>query len=156
MEEGFQEFAQSKVSESFTALSADLVELDVENSSDATLGDETIAIVIGMVNSDESLRGRITLTCDSAVVQAVTHRMLGDEPADTMETYFTIAEFVNMFCGGALTEINNRYKGTGLRLTPPAIFAGKGMEITAPSVASQCSGFRSSEGSLTLDVGFEG
>jgi len=112
-----------------------------------------ISIVVGVVGKN---KGRILLEGDNTTIKMITENM-NEGPFDNiMDMYFCLAEFTNMFCGNALTLINNKYRGSDLRLTPPAIFAGTDMEISTLGIKSSSSCYKCDHGLAILDIGFEG
>lgn len=111
------------------------------------------SVIIGIVPTD---KGRILFEAEQNLVTGITEGMNGGPLDSIMDTYLYLAEFANTFCGNALSQINNIYKGNELRLTPPALFAGSNMRIITPSVWSDSVFYTSEFGQAVLNVGFEG
>jgi CheY-specific phosphatase CheX len=118
-----------------------------------TVGSEKISIVVGMVGQN---KGRILFETDAHAARSIAEGINGEPVEDEMEMYLFLSEFTNTFSGRAVTAINNQYKGTDLRLTPPAIFAGHDMEVVTPNIQTTKVGYTNTHGSIVLDIGFEG
>lgn len=128
--------------------------LTVQNAPNGEFpGDKKTIIVIGVTGKN---KGRVLLELNDPISSAITEYMNGEPLQDPMEKYFFLAEFANIFCGKAITLLNNIYKGSDLRLTPPAIIAGTSMEIASPNIQSSQLFFLSGNGTLSLNMGFEG
>lgn len=115
-------------------------------------GDIT-SVIIGTVGKN---KGRIIFQSSEAVATVIAESMNGEAFEDKEERNIFLGEFVNTFCGSAITKINNLFKESELRLTPPALFSGKSMKIITPSVKSGILVFQSIEGQMIVDIGFEG
>ena len=111
------------------------------------------SVIIGIVGKN---KGRILFEGDNTTIKMITENMNEGPFGNMMDMYFCLAEFTNMFCGNAVTVLNNQYRGSDLRLTPPAIFAGTDMEISTPSIKSSSSFYTCDHGLVILDIGFEG
>jgi CheY-specific phosphatase CheX len=135
------------------------VALEVSGLNFKEIGREVIteqkkfSVIIGIVGRN---KGRILFEGDSAAIKMITENMNEGPFGNIMDMYFYLAEFTNMFCGNAITSINNKYRGSDLRLTPPAIFAGTDMEIFTPSIKSSSMFYRCDHGLAILEIGFEG
>ena len=117
------------------------------------MDDRTFCVIIGMVGKN---KGRVRLEAGANTVRMITENMNGEPCNNIMDMYMCLSEFANMICGNAVTVINNKYKGNGLRLTPPAVFSGSGMQITTPRVTSTTCYYHGEYGPMLLDIGFEG
>lgn len=115
--------------------------------------EKRFSVIIGTVGK---YKGRILFQTGAAVVKDITEGMNGEPLDDTADTYLYIAEFANTFCGNAITKINNIYKDSELRLTPPAILSGASMKITTPSIESSQIYLQCAAGPVILNIGFEG
>lgn len=115
---------------------------------------EKIAVIIGVTGKS---KGRIMLQCDAETAEKFAVSMNCGDPLDAVEDkYFYMAEFANMFCGRAVTNINNYFKQREAWLCPPAIFSGVNLEIITPTVNSETVYYSGEQGSFMLDIGFEG
>lgn len=114
---------------------------------------EVTSVIVGTVGNN---KGRIIFQASDAVATVVAESMNGEAFEDNEERNIFLGEFVNTFCGSAITKINNMHKESELRLTPPAVFSGKSMKIITPSVKSGTLVFQSSAGQMIVDIGFEG
>ena len=120
------------------------------------LEDERVAVVVGLVARHSRQKGRFLLEMDQELAENLTESMNGGPLEEATELYLFAGEFLNMVGGNALTAINNHYRGLEYRMTPPAIFAGKGLEVLTPLVRSRAVWYRSKKGGARFDVGFEG
>ena len=144
--------AEALISVARGAAERDLVPLE----SPGELGGEKVAVVVGLVTREPGKKGRFLLEMDQGLAEDLPEGMNGGPLDDATELYLFSGELLNMVGGKALTVINNRYRGLEYRLTPPAIFAGKGLEILTPLVRSQVTWYRGARGVARFDVGFEG
>ena len=143
--------------EALPLVARDAAERDlVPQEAAGTLEDERVAVVVGMVTRGMGKKGRFLLEMDQTLAEDLTEAMNGGPLDEATELYLFVGEFLNMVGGRALTAINNRYRGLEYRLTPPAIFAGKGLELLTPLVRSQVTWYRGTRGWARFDVGFEG
>lgn len=151
--EKFNQFINS-VSEAFRSVSEDVTGFNFAECAKSEISeDRKFSVVIGIVGKN---KGRILFEAGSNTIKAITETMNEGPFNNMMDMYFCIAEFANMFCGNAVTKINNKFRGSDLRLTPPAIFAGTAMEITTPSIHSTGTYYKCEHGIAVLDIGFEG
>lgn len=142
------------IGDALKEISEEMVGFRINRSESVeTLENETVCVVIGMVGKH---RGRIILRTGIRTAQIMAEKINGEKLKDLAELYLCISEFTNVLCGNAVTYLNNRYRGTELRLTPPAVFEGQGVEITTPNIESSIIYFTSQNGSVTVDVGIEG
>lgn len=153
MEKGKFVFFTECVEQAFGKVLALLTALNLTQSEpNLSPGSKTISVIIGITGRN---KGRILLEVDDATALKITEGM-NDGPLDSeLELYLFLAEFANIFSGNAITRINNTYKGSELRLIPPAIFAGDNLEITTPHIDSSDLWF-TGDGNVRVNVGFEG
>lgn len=116
-------------------------------------GEEIIAVILGICGPN---KGRIMFKTGRPVAKIIGDKVNGEDCADIMELYLSLGEFTNTFGGSAISDINDEYRGTNLRLTPPAVFGGEEMVITTPHIHSAAIYCASKFGPVLLDVGFEG
>ena len=116
-------------------------------------GEETIAVILGVCGPN---KGRIMFEAGQTIAKAIGDKVNGEDCANILELYLSLGEFANTFGGSAISDINDEYRGTSLRLTPPAVFGGEEMTITTPNIHSAVIYFGSELGPILLDVGFEG
>jgi CheY-specific phosphatase CheX len=148
-------FSVKTISDSFKSISKEVAGVKFEDSEKVQMKrDRTYAIIIGIVGKKE--KGRIFLETGDSLVKAIAGKMDADVLGNTIDTFLCLAEFANMYCGSAVTEINNKYRGSDLRLTPPAVFSGAAMSIATPKLNSIVCYFKSVNGMVSLDIGFEG
>jgi CheY-specific phosphatase CheX len=142
------------ISDAFKNVSAEVSGLNFkEVGREVMSGQKKFSVVIGIVGKN---KGRILFEGDNEAIKMITENMNEGPFGNIMDMYFCLTEFTNMFCGNAITILNNKYRGSDLRLTPPAIFAGTEMEISTPSIKSSSSFYKCEHGLAVLDIGFEG
>jgi len=112
-----------------------------------------IAIIIGITGNS---MGRIYLECDleTAVKIALTMNF-GDRLDEPNDVYMYLAEFANMIGGRTTTYMSDTFQEGEFRLTPPAIFLGKGLEVLTPNIESKVAFYKGKLGKFFLDIGFE-
>jgi CheY-specific phosphatase CheX len=144
----------SCVSDAFVDISTELAGLKfIESRNENINRDKTFSVIIGVLGKYD--KGRILFETGATVVNAITESINDEPEGNIMEKYLSIAEFVNIYCGRAVTLLNNKYRGSDLRLTPPAIFVGSRMEITTPDIKTTTIFFKCMRGTVSVDVGFE-
>lgn len=144
----------SSIESAFNKVVKEMLDFDFQQmDGKADLDKNTVSVIIGMTGKN---KGRILFEIGEKTAEAIAISINGEPLEDAREIYLYLAEFTNIFCGNAVTLINNRYKGTELRLTPPAVFAGEDVEITTPNIKSVSLFCTSQYGPALLDVGFEG
>lgn len=112
-----------------------------------------LSSVVGVVGLH---KGRIHVTMAEKLIQTLYECANGESVSDEMDLCFYLAELTNMITGNSVTQLNNAYKGTNLRLTPPAIFADEHIDIATPQVQSSTRMFDSNYGPIRIEIGFEG
>jgi CheY-specific phosphatase CheX len=117
------------------------------------IDERKFSLIVGLVGHTN---GRVLLELNEKLARKIFESMNGVSPEDDLELYLHLAEFANMISGNGLTGINNMYKGSELRLTPPAVFAGKHLEITNSKMSSSGSSYGTEYGAIRLEIGIEG
>lgn len=112
-----------------------------------------VAIIIGITGS---ATGRLYLECDleTAVKVALTMNF-GERLDEPNDVYTYLAEFGNMIGGRATTYMTEKFQNNEFRLSPPAIFSGKGLETLSPNIQSKMIYYNGKLGRFFVDVGFE-
>jgi CheY-specific phosphatase CheX len=124
-----------------------------ESDKTENLGADTISVIIGICGQN---KGRIMFEAGHGIAKIIGDKVYGDDCGTLLELYLSLGEFTNTFGGVAISAINNQYRGTQLRLTPPAVFGGEEMEIITPNIRSAVIYCNGDSGSIRLDIGFEG
>ncbi len=127
-----------------------LVESCNENSGDK---EKKLSSVVGVVGLH---KGRIHVTMAEKLIRKLYECANGEPASDEMDLCFYLAELTNMITGSSITQVNNTYKGSNLRLTPPAIFADENIGIATPQVQSSMQTYNSNYGPIRIEIGFEG
>ncbi|MTV49428.1 hypothetical protein GJ688_10610 [Heliobacillus mobilis] len=87
----------------------------------------TVVSLLGFTGAE---KGRVVMEMDIETAQKIGEALNQEElgPFDKM-IFYALSELSNIFCGAAITQINNGPRRPGLRLTPPNILVGEGLEI---------------------------
>ncbi len=116
-------------------------------------GGKRLSAIVGVVGLN---KGRIHVEMNENLVKKLYEHNNGESPEDEMDLCFYLAELTNMITGNGITTLNNLYKGSNLRLTPPAIFAGENLDITTPQVLTDSRFYQTDFGTIKIEIGFEG
>jgi len=144
----------SFVEDAFKRTSLEMLDFKFSKTDeDESLEEEIVCVVIGIVGIN---RGRIILRASKKISEKMAEIINGEALKDLDELYLCMAEFSNIFCGKAVTYFNNKYRGTELRLTPPAVFEGERVRISTPNIKSIIINLASTDGPVYIDIGLEG
>lgn len=131
-------------------MSADFLRCDMPQGGH----ERRFAVIIGFVGA---FKGRVMVTADAPTTAAVTESMnFGDAVESLEEQCLYLAEFTNMFAGKIVTLLNNTFRGSDLRLTPPAMFSAVNLDVQTPTMRAAAYHFCASSGCITVDIGIEG
>lgn len=113
-----------------------------------------LAIILGITGN---ISGSIILDTSREVACKLCGMINGEE-YDLEDSFvlISLAEFLNILSGNAVSMINNRQKGLNLRLAPPGIFVGRRLNINSPKVKAEIIKVETAAGDIYLSVGFEG
>ena len=112
------------------------------------------AVIIGFVGA---FKGRVMVSADAPTTASVTESMNFGEVVESLEEQcLYLAEFANMFAGKVVTLLNNTFRGSDLRLTPPAMFSAVNLDVHTPTMRASAYHFSGSSGCITVDIGIEG
>ncbi len=113
-----------------------------------------LAVIMGVTGN---ISGRVILDTSREVAGKLCGMINGEEcdPEDNF-VLISLAEFLNILSGNAVSAINNRHKGLNLRLAPPGIFVGRRLKINSPKVKAEIIKVETTAGDIYLSVGFEG
>lgn len=154
MEQGKINFFSHCVEDAFLKVAADLGGINFQKKEALqAFENDAMVVIVGVVGKN---KGRIQLSVNHDMAHKITEAMNGEPFDDRVEMALFLAELTNIFSGHAITAINNAYRGSDLRLTPPAIFSGEQLELATPSIRSQQIVYQSPAGDARLDIGFEG
>ena len=143
MDDAFQKVVSQLTGISFTPV--------IESPS--ITDEKKFSLIVGWVGHN---KGRVLLELNEKLALKIFEAMNGAPPDDDLELYLHLAEFANMVSGNGITGINDFYKSSELRLTPPAIFAGRKLEISSPKVSSVGCSYCSEYGGIRMQIGIEG
>lgn len=146
------EFFVDSVIESFEKMFEEKIVLEKKLSAPACISSLGAAVVVGITGGK---KGRVLLDMGLVTASKLAGK-LDEELEDEDLSLFTIAEFCNIAAGGATTMLNNKYKGVGLRLSTPSIFAGSNSNIYSPKLNEVLLDFSTRFGNIRFYIGFEG
>ncbi len=141
---------EDALKETLAQISDVVVESCKENHEDF---EKKLSAVVGIVGLH---KGRIHVAMSENLIKKLYECANGEPVSDEMDLCFYLAELTNMITGNSITKLNNAYKGSNLRLTPPAIFADEHIDITTPQVQSSMRSYNSNYGPIRIEIGFEG
>jgi CheY-specific phosphatase CheX len=148
------DFFQKCINDAFQKVASEMTGMNFVPAKEAPEIDEKkFSLIVGLVGQN---KGRVLLELNEKLALKIFEEMNGASPDEDLDLYLYLAEFANIVSGNGITSINNMYKGSELRLTPPAIFAGNKLEITSPKVNSLGSAYLSEYGAVRLEIGIEG
>lgn len=125
-------------------------EIKIQNSN---FKSEGFAVLVGIA---EGGKGVLLIDMSTDVAIKISE-VVNDEKYNGLDdfVFITISEIANMISGQGITEINNLKKGLNLRLTPPSVFSGEGLELNSPKLDSFGVKFKLSYGEISLNIAFE-
>lgn len=98
-------------------------------------------IFISLLGFTGAVNGRIIMELAMDTAVAIGEAMNEEElkPYDKM-LFYSLSELSNMFSGKAITTINNGPDRPNLRLTPPNVLVGEGLEVFSdrPKLCTAC------------------
>ncbi len=148
------DFFRKCMDDAFQKVASEMTGMTFAPSNEVLLMDEKkFSLIVGLVGQN---KGRVLLEFNEKLALKIFEEMNGSPPDNDLELYLYLAEFANMVSGNGITSINNMFQGNELRLTPPAVFAGKQLEITSPKVSSTGGSYLSEYGAVRLEIGIEG
>jgi chemotaxis protein CheX len=152
-QEKFNFFCDS-FEDAFRKVILQLSEVDVVSCQEVQVSSgKKLSSIVGVVGLN---KGRIHVEMAEDLVHKLYEIANGEPAGDEMDLCFYLAEFTNMITGSGITVLNNTFKGSNLRLTPPAIFAGENIDITTPKVQSETRKYKTKYGAVLIEIGFEG
>lgn len=120
---------------------------------DMNFKSEGFAVIVGI---SEGGKGRVLLDMSLKTAIKMGSLISGEEITELNDDLFILlSELGNMISGNGITQINNSNKGLNLRLTPPSVFYGDGLEISSPNLSSVGVKFILSFGEISLNIAFE-
>lgn len=132
------------------SMSADFHPCDLPQSGH----ERRFAVIIGFVGA---FKGRVMVSADAPTTATVTEGMNFGEAVESLEEQcLYLAEFTNMFAGKIVTLLNNTFRGSDLRLTPPAMFSAVNLDVQTPTMRAAAYHFCGSSGCVAVDIGIEG
>lgn len=111
---------------------------------------DTLAVVIGLMGD---IKGQIIFSMNRIVACKIASAMMMGVPVCELDevSKSAVAEAANMILGNAATLLDR--KGVKTDITPPSIFMGDDMQVSAPQMKTICVplNFNSGEG-IELDI----
>lgn len=146
------DFFYDSIRESFESMFDEALTLENEASAPCCISSRGVSVIIGITGE---VKGRVLLDLSLSTAMDLAVRLDPDLNNEDL-VLFSIAEFCNTVSGGAITNINNKYRQKGLRLSPPSIFAGTNYKIFSPSLHALLLSYDTRFGKIDFHIGFEG
>lgn len=135
-------------------LFADFKELKLTRTNElAPNNEKKLSAIVRVVGTP---KGRVLIEVGENLTKKLYEYANGEPQEDEMDLCFYLAEMTNIIAGNGVTFLNDAYKGSDLRLTPPAIFAGENLDISTPKVMSGLLFYHTNFGEIRVEIGFEG
>jgi len=146
------EFFKHSIKESFEDMFGERIILENEAQAPGWISSKGVAAIVG-ISGKKKGRVLIDMCLDTALELA---KKLISDWNDEDFALFTIAEFCNIVSGGAITLINDKFRGRRFRLAPPSIFAGTNFKLFSPKLNSVLLSYDTRFGKIDFHIGFEG
>lgn len=102
-------------------------------------------------------KGRLLLNMSMQTAREIAQRINKEEFEYIDDTVlYSVTELTNIISGKIITLINDMFKGYNLRLTPPGVFCGQGIEITGPGFQVISVILNTEAGPIDINIGLEG
>lgn len=111
--------------------------------------------VVVIVSFNGQYSGRMLISMPKELAKFIFEKGFGGEDPTDDELMLTASEFGNIVSGNAITEINNKYKGANLRLSPPSSFLGEDMTFYNFKMNAQSIVFSYGDFRMKLNVAFK-
>jgi CheY-specific phosphatase CheX len=85
--------------------------------------------VVALVSFSGRFRGRLLVNLSKSAAGRLHEAALGEPASSDEEVLLSCMELANMVGGGGLTALNDRYRGSNLRLAPPSAFAAEPVRL---------------------------
>ena len=126
---------------------------DVEKKYDSIMS-AGVTTILGITGKH---KGRFFINMSFKTARAIAERINREEFEYIDDTVlYSITELSNIISGKAITLFNNDFKDYNLRLTPPGIFCGQGIEIAGSSLKVLSVTLKTEIGDIDINIGFEG
>ncbi|NSW89564.1 MAG: chemotaxis protein CheX [Firmicutes bacterium] len=152
IERDYIEFFKDSIRKSFEDMFEEEIILESETSAPRWISSKGAAVIIG-ISGVKKGRVLLDMCLDTALELA---QKLDSDFNDEDLALFTIAEFCNIASGGAITMINDKFSGRGLRLASPSIFAGTNARLFSPKLDSVLLSYYTRFGNIDFYIGFGG
>lgn len=111
-----------------------------------------VAAIVGITGH---YSGRMVFDLSEATARKLAARLLKQEPKDAEQINDIVAEFANIVAGHASSNLNKKFRGAFLRVSPPAVFVGDNFSISSPSLDIHAWEFDTPFGEAMLSIGFK-
>ncbi|MZP30307.1 hypothetical protein GTO91_11355 [Heliobacterium undosum] len=113
----------------------------------------TVVSLLGFVGAR---KGRVVMEMSIDTAQHLGQALNQEDlaPFDKM-IFYALSELSNIFCGAAVTRINNGPERPGLRLTPPNILVGEGMQVFDAQADLQTARVAWNDGEIFIHLSME-
>ncbi|MCR4434450.1 MAG: chemotaxis protein CheX [Clostridiales bacterium] len=142
----------NSIREAFQGMFDKTITLESETSAPGWILSKGVAVIIGITGEK---KGRVLLDMPFHTAMELAAR-LDPDLNDEDFALFTAAEFCNVASGGAITAINNKFGGIGLRLATPSIFTGTNSKIFSPNLKAVRMSYNTRFGEIDFHIALEG
>ncbi len=111
--------------------------------------------VVVIVSFTGLYAGRMLISMPKEFAKFIYENGFGGENPTDNDLMLTANEFGNMVAGNAITEINNKYKGANLRLSPPSSFIGENLTFYNFQMSAQSIVLAYGDLQMKLNVAFK-
>jgi CheY-specific phosphatase CheX len=119
-----------------------------------TFSSKGLAVIVGITGKRQGL---VVLDIEKESARRLCELIDGE--SYSLEDEFvlhTLAEFVNIVTGHAVTLINDAHKDLHLEMTPPSLFLGSELKITGYKIKTEVFEADTPVGKMTVTIGFKG
>ncbi|RKX42323.1 MAG: hypothetical protein DRP27_09530 [Thermotogae bacterium] len=114
---------------------------------------KTSGVVI-LLSFSGAFAGRTILATSEEMMEFIYECIMDGKPTQD-DLLVTANEFGNMVVGHAVTDINNRFRGSNVRPTPPSSYIGENLTFFNFKMSAYNVVFKSQQGILKLNVALE-
>ncbi|MGE5405429.1 MAG: chemotaxis protein CheX, partial [Candidatus Saccharibacteria bacterium] len=127
--------------------------IEVYTDQEAKMISQGMAVMVGLTGNQQ---GRLILDLVPDTASKLASRMFGKDILSEDNVINGLAELTNIIGGHSVSRINNIYRETEIRLTPPSVLMGKNMCLVNPRLNMTKVVAITEIGSLVMGIGFSG
>ena len=107
--------------------------------------------MIILLSFSGAFAGRTILSTTEEMMEFIHECIVGEKPAQN-DLLVTASEFGNMLVGHAVTDINNHFRGSNVRPSPPNSYIGENLTFFNFKMSAYNVVFKSQHGDLKLNI----